>query len=119
MDESQQVLLYCPNFREIINCDFLEDDMLTQKLIQYYQEFVFNVNPGKKTEVDLIKQLDQAMYKYIDDYRFAKNLKETLNIETIISQNFSYLEQLMQYIINFFQQYEANKINNMVYTRWL
>lgn len=119
MVKEKRILTYCPYFTAIVNCDFLEEDVLTQKLIQYYQDFVFKIDEENQEEVELIKKLDVAMYKYIEDYRFAKNLRETLDVETVIAKNFTYLEQLMRYIIEFFQDYQKQQLCKIVHTRWL
>ncbi|MDD2489793.1 MAG: hypothetical protein PHY26_00855 [Bacilli bacterium] len=119
MTKQKKILSYCPYFTEIVNCDFLEDDILTKKLIQYYQDFIFNIDEEREEEIELIKNLDKAMYKYIDDYRFAKKLRETLDIDTVIAKNFSYLEQLMKYIIDFFLHYEEEEVCNIVHTKWI
>jgi hypothetical protein len=115
----KKILGFCPNFDEIVNCDFLEDDILTQKLIQYYQDFVFSINEQDEDDIKFIQKLDAAMYKYIEDYRFAKKLKETLNVAAVIDQEFTYLEQLMRYIINFFAEYELQEVRHIFHSKWI
>lgn len=117
MREKVKILTCCSHFDEIVNYDFLEDDVLTKKLIQYYQDFVFKVDE-KEGGLSLIKQLDEAVYKYMDDYRFAKSLKDTLDIDLITSDNFAYLDQLMRYIIEYFGTYDEKSINIMP-TKWI
>jgi len=116
---NKKVLEYCVNFDEIVNCEFLEDDILTKKLIEYYQEFVFNVDIKDKEQLELIRNLDSVMYKYIEDYRFAKKLKDTLDINTVTSSGFAYLEQLMQYLIKFMIEYDKEYTHHKVETRWI
>ncbi|MDD3048603.1 MAG: hypothetical protein PHQ89_01255 [Bacilli bacterium] len=119
MTDQKKVLEHCVNFNNIVNCEFLEDDVLTMKLISYYQDFVFNINSEDKDQIDLIKKLDKAMHKYVQDYRFAKSLKETLDVESIIKSDFPYLEQLMKYIIEFLDKYEKEVVEHTVETKWI
>lgn len=109
MRDKVKVLTYCSHFDEIINYDFLEDDVFTKKLIQYYQDFV--VKTGVLDDnLGLIKSLDEALYKYTQDYHFAKSLKDTLDVNLITNDNFSYLDQLMKYIVDYFKTYDENNV---------
>ena len=112
----QHVLSLCPYFDEIINSDFLEDDLLTKKLIEYYREYIFN--NGEKNN-HLITKLDQAMYKYINDYRFAKELKNTLEVDEVVCSKFAYIKELMNYIITFYDEYQEVDNEVIKTTKWL
>ena len=117
MREKVKILTSCSHFDDIVNYDFLEDDILTKKLIQYYQDYVCNVDDAGDN-LELVKKLDNALYKYIDDYRFAKSLKDTLDVDMITSDSFNYLEQLMKYIIDFFTSYDETSIP-VAQTQWI
>jgi hypothetical protein len=117
MREKVKVLTCCSHFDDIVNYDFLEDDTLTKKLIQYYQDFVFNTDEAESS-LTLIKQLDEALYKYTLDYHFARNLKDTLDVDIITSDSFNYLDQLMTYIIDFFKSYDESS-NSIMQTEWI
>ncbi len=119
MVKEKKILNCCPNYNEIVNCDFLEDDLFTKKLIEYYQEFIFNIDENNDEQKNRVKKLDEAIYKYIADYRFAKTLKNTLDIDVIINNGFSYLEQLMEYIVSFFSEYQEQEIRDICQTRWI
>lgn len=112
-----KVLTCCIHFDEIVNYDFLEDDILTKKLIQYYQDYIFNIDEQDE-KLALIKQLDEALYKYMDDYHFAKRLKDSLDVDVVTSENFAYLEQLMTYIVTFFKSYDESETSTTP-TRWI
>lgn len=117
MREKVKILTCCSHFDDIVNFDFLEDDILTKKIIQYYQDFIFKVDEGDDSLV-LIRQLDEAIYKYMDDYHFAKSLKKTLDVDFIVSDNFNYLDQLMKYIVDFFGTYDENTAISIT-TKWI
>lgn len=112
----KEVLSLCPYFDEIINSDFLEDDFLTKKLIEYYQEYVFN---NEVENSNLITKLDQAIYKYLNDYQFAKDLKDTLEIDEITSSKFAYIKELMNYIITFYDKYQETDNGTIKNSKWL
>ncbi len=112
----KELLTLCPHFDDIINSEFLEDDYLTKRLIEYYQEYVFN-NDLKR--VDLISNLDQAIYKYVNDYQFAKKLKNTLDVDEILKSNFAYIKELMDYIVTFYNEYHEIEDDISNTTKWL
>lgn len=112
----KKVLALCPYFDKIISSDFLEDDYLTKKLIEYYQEYIFNT----EDKVDeIIIKLDQAMYKYVNDYQFAKKLKDTLEADEIIKSDFNYVKELMTYIVTFLEEYQENDNEVINTTKWI
>ncbi|MDD2203147.1 MAG: hypothetical protein PHT75_02645 [Bacilli bacterium] len=117
MREKVKILTCCSHFDEIVNYDFLEDDIFTKKVIQYYQDFVFKVDENVKN-LDLIKKLDEAVYKYMEDYHFAKSIRDTLDLDLVTSDNFAYLDQLMQYFIDFSGQYDETAAT-VVTTKWI
>jgi hypothetical protein len=117
MREKVKVITTCSHFDDIVNYDFLEDDVLTKKLIQYYQDFIFNVDEGDNS-LSFIKQLDEAIYKYTLDYHFAKSLKDTLDIDIITSDSFTYLGELMRYITEFFSTYDESS-SKVIPTKWI
>jgi hypothetical protein len=117
MREKVKILTTCSHFDDIVNYDFLEDDILTKKLIQYYQDFIFNVDEGENS-LSIIKQLDEALYKYTLDYHFARSLKDKLDVDVITSDNFAYLSDLMKYIIQFFSTYDESA-NKVIPTKWI
>lgn len=117
MRDKVKILTCCSHFDEIVNHDFLEDDIFTKKLIQYYQDFIFSIQDIEKN-LPLIKVLDEAVYKYIEDYRFAKSLKDTLDIDVIVSDKFNWLGELMEYIINFYKTYDDSSVP-VTPTKWI
>jgi hypothetical protein len=119
MANQKKILEHCINFDEIVNCDFLEDDVLTKRLIEYYRDYVFNINDEDEKQLKHIRELDNAMHHYVRDYRFAKKLKETLDVDAVVKSDFPYLEQLMKFIIQFLEKYENDTAEVFVQTRWI
>ncbi len=118
MREKVQILTCCSHFDEIVNHDFLEEDLLTKKLIQYYQDFIFHIDSHDERNFELIKKLDDALFKYIEDYHFAKKLKSTLDVDIIVRDDFHYLGELMTYIIEFSEKYDQREVK-ITPTEWI
>ena len=115
----KKVLEYCKNYNNIINAEFLEDDELTKKLIEYYQSFVFSINLEDATEIVMIKELDDAMNTYIEDYHFCKYLKNSIEVEKVLDDEFPYMNQLMKFLIRFFKDYKKEKVRKITQTKWV
>lgn len=117
MKDKVKVLTCCSHYDDIIKHDFLEDDILTRKLIEYYQKYILSIEDVEDS-LTLIKKLDDAMFKYISNYAFAKSLKETLDVELVTSEEFSYIDQLMKYLVDFYDKYDDNSVVVNI-TRWI
>ena len=48
MNKNKQILRHCPNFYKIMNFEYFEDDKLSEKLLDVYEEFVFKVDLNNK-----------------------------------------------------------------------
>lgn len=114
-----EVLKYCVNYRSIINCDFSEDDELTKKIIEIYEEHIFKIDISDKKQVKFAKELDEAIKFYISDYRFEKELKNTLDIPSIVKKNFKLKQDLLVYIVEYYKEYKLKRIEKPVVTQWI
>lgn len=118
MNKNKQILRHCPNFYKIVNFEYFEDDYLSEKLIDVYEDFVFKVDLSKKNEVAKLEQLDIVLNKYIDDYFFRKELKESmLNIR--MRKGEDVLTAIVNWIIGVFDNYEVGYTRNIYFSRWL
>ena len=72
------VLKYCPNFHKIVDFDIDEDDAMSRKLVQIYQDYIFKIDLANVEETKLVMELDKVLSRYIDDYEFRKNLKVSM-----------------------------------------
>ena len=54
MKQNKEVLKFCPNFYNIINFDFTEEDLISEKLIKLYQKYIFNININNEAEINRI-----------------------------------------------------------------
>lgn len=118
MNKNKQVLRHCPNFYRIVNFEYLEDDKLSEKLLDVYQTYVFKVDLAKKQEVAKLEQLDSILSKYIDDYFFRKELKTEMK-KIRVRKDEDVLNAIVNWIIKVFDNYEVGYTRNIYFSRWI
>lgn len=118
MHKNKQVLRHCPNFYRIVDFEYLEDDKLSEKLIDVYQEYVFKVNINDKKEVAKLEHLDSILSKYIDDYIFRKELKAEMK-KIRVRKGEDILNAIVSWIIKVFDNYEEGYTRNIYFSRWI
>lgn len=118
MNKNKQILRHCPNFYKIINFEYFEDDKLSEKLIDIYQEYVFKVDLTNKKEVVKLEQLDIALSKYIEDYFFRRELKTEMK-RIKVRKDEDILKAIVNWIIRVFDNYEEGFTKNIYFSRWL
>ena len=118
MKENKQALKHCPNFYRIVNFEYLENDKLSEKLLDVYQTYVFKVDLTKKQEVAKLEQLDSILSKYIDDYFFRKELKTEMK-KIKVRKDEDVLTAIVNWIIKVFDNYEVGYTRNIYFSRWI
>lgn len=116
---NKMVLNYCPNFYKIVNYDIDQDDKITSKLISIYQDYIFNIDLANIEETKLVKEIDVVLAKYIDDYEFRKNLKESIVKVKIKKSCVNILKTIVESIIAIFNNYEEYTTRNVYIARWI
>lgn len=118
MKKNKQILKHCPNFYKIVNFEFFEDDKLSEKLIDVYEDFVFKVDINDKKMVAKLEQLDHILSKYIDDYFFRKELKSEMK-RIQVRKDEDVLLAIVNWIIKVFDNYEVGYTRNIYFSRWI
>ena len=118
MNKNKQILRHCPNFYKIINFEYFEDDKLSEKLVDVYEDYVFKVDPSNRNQVVKLEQLDLILNKYIDDYFFRKELKSEMK-KIRIRKDEDILNAIVDWIIKVFDNYEVGYTRNIYFSRWL
>ncbi len=106
------------NYKDIVDCDFLEDDNFSRKLVHYYKTYVSSFEPSSEESIKKAKALDKAMFNYIRDYHFSIELQSKINVEAIVKDDDTYLEAFIDFLISFFKEYNPNKRVKPI-TRWI
>jgi hypothetical protein len=111
----------CKNYKNIVECEFLDDDVFSVKLVDYYKEFITKSDLNNPDAIQKARNLDEALFKYVnvEDYSFSRRLKDTIDISAVVSENFSYVNEFLEYIIAFASEYDNTKNNVIVQTKWL
>ena len=118
MKKNKQILRHCPNFYKIMNFEYLEDDNLSEKLVDIYEEYVFKVDLNSNKQVSRLEQLDLILNKYIDDYFFRKELQSEMN-KIRIRKGEDILEAIVSWVIKVFDNYEVGYTRNIYFSRWI
>lgn len=119
MSENKQILKYCPNFYNIINFNPLQEDQLSDKIIKIYQEYIFKIDPNNQEDVKEIKELDEAVAKYINDYSFRSEVqKEIVKIKVKTSCK-DVLKFFIEAIIKIFTNYQDYTTRVIYVSRWI
>lgn len=117
MKDKVRILTCCTYYEDIIKFDCLDDDFFSKKMIKIYQEYIFHIDDDEQNLI-VVKKLDNAMYKYITDFYFAKSFRETLDIDTVMNPNFTEKIGLLKYLISFYEKYSDESIKKTS-TRWI
>ena len=102
MNKNKLVLEMCPNFYRIINFEYFEEDLVTDKLIKIYENFIFNADI-KNDEDNLFRR---KMQKEIYNVRIAKTYKNKLLA-------------IVENIIAIFNHYEEDTTRSIYIARWI
>lgn len=109
----------CKNYNVIVNCEFLDDDLFSKKLVEYYKRAVESVSLDDENMVRELTVLDNVMKKYIEDYNFSKKLRDSIDVSSIVNGENDYFEALLKYIISFCSKYDEINDDEIVSTRWI
>ena len=67
MYTNKQIISLCTNFYKIIEFSPYEDDIVSQKLVKLYQQYIFRIDINNPEDVESVINLDKVISKYIDD----------------------------------------------------
>ncbi len=119
MENNKVIVGYCPNFDRIIHADFLEDDILSLQLVRIYRDFIFKIDISKSDDIEKVRELDQTMGKYVDDYFFRKTLQREMKSIRIKKSAGDIMWMIVDAIIKIFKQYEEDQTRKIYISRWI
>ena len=115
---NKKVLEHCPNFYNINNFTFFDDDYISGRLIEIYRKFIFETDVNNEEDLKTLEKIDYVLNKYIEDYMFRKQLqKDVMNIRVKTSDNF--IKKAIEAILGFYDSYEAGYTRNIYFARWI
>jgi len=118
MKKNKDILKYCPNFHKIMNFEYEDDDTITIKLINIYEEFIFNINLNDSESVKRVSILDKVLGKYINDYTFRKEIKNGI-MSIRVRRGADIIETIVNNLITLFENYEEGYTRNIYFARWI
>ena len=119
MNKNKIVLEHCPNFYKIINFEYFEDDLLSNRLISLYEDYIFTIDVESSKELKKIAELDTAIAKYIDDYIFRKEMKHELLQVRVNKNEENLLEVIIANIIKIFERYQEGSTIPIYIAKWI
>jgi len=118
MQKNKLILKNCPNFYKIKNYEFDENDYITLKIIGVYEDYIFNIYEKNKEELEKVKELDNILGKYIDDYTFRKEIQNGL-MNLKIKRGSNIIDIIIDSILSLYYNYEDGYTRNIYFARWI
>ena len=119
MDSNKQIIALCPNFYKIMNFVPMENDLVTEKIIKIYQEYIFRIDLNNPEDVESVKNVDFIIGKYIDDYIFRKSFQKQILEVRIRKDVKDILKELVKSIIKIFDKYEEDTTKVIYISHWI
>lgn len=118
MNKNKIILGYCPNFYKIKNFEYDNEDYITDKLINVYEDYIFSINETDSNSIKKIKELDSILGKYISDYNFRKSIKSgVMNIR--VKRGTNIMECIVESLFDISSNYEDGYTRNIYFARWI
>lgn len=119
MNISKEIINICPNYYTIVNFDIEEDDVIFEKLIHIYKEYIFNIDLNDEEAKQTVIKIDSVLGKYINDYMFRKEMHKEIKNIRISSSCPNILKAIVDSIIAIFNHYEEYTTRNIYISRWI
>lgn len=118
MNSNKEILKYCPNYYNIVNFDFQENDLISEKLVNIYKSYVFSVNIKDIEEIERVKELDRVLSNYIADYIFRSQLQKEI-VSVKVKKDNNIIRSLVDIIIKIFSNYEEYTTRKIYISKWI
>ncbi len=119
LNVNKEIISYCPNFYKIINWTPYEDDKISDKIVKLYQKYIFKIDINDNEDIERIKQLDQVVNKYIDDFAFRKEMQKQIVTIKVAKNATDILKEIIKSIIKIFDNYEEYTTRVIYISRWI
>lgn len=113
-----EVLNKCKNYERIVNFEYLQEDLITAKLIKVYKEYFVSVLKSKDGLSELVR-LDYVLGRYIEDYEFRRELRKEIVQVKIKKSCTDILKAIVASIIKIFDNYLENSTRRIHIARWI
>lgn len=118
MNNNKEVLKYCPNYYNIVNFDYKENDLVSNKLINIYRNFIFSIDIKNREELERVQELDRVLSNYIHDYLFRNTLQKEI-VTVKIKKDNNIMKSFVDAIIKIFTSYEEYTTRRIYISKWI
>lgn len=118
MNCNKRILGYCPNYYNIVNFEFREDDLMSEKLIKVYKSCIFSADINSSEDINTIQKLDRVFSNYINDYLFRNTLQKEIRYVKI-KRDSNIAKSLAESIIKIFIRYEEYTTRKIYLSKWI
>ena len=115
---NKEVLKYCPNYYDIVNFNFKDEDIISDKLISIYKNFIFSININNIAEVNKVQELDHVLSSYLKDYLFRSTLQKEI-ITVKVKKDSNIIKSLVDAILRIFTSYEEYTTRKLYISKWI
>ena len=98
------------NYNIICNCEFLDEDLFSKKLVYYYKKMVSSLRLDSSEAISKGIKIDRIMRKYIEDYSFSKKLQNSIDVCSIVNTDADLSNEIFDYAISFSDRYDEDNI---------
>ena len=122
VENKKEVLNYCPNFNQIVNFEYAQDDKISGKLIRIYKDYICHLDITTPDDVKHIQEIDYVLGRYIEDYAFRRELKAEIihvKIRKTCTEFIDILKAIVASIIHIFDNYLENSTRKIRIARWI
>ena len=114
----KEVLNYCPNYYNIVNFDFNSEDIISNKLVSIYKNYIFSIDILNQEELNKVQELDRVLSSYIHDYTFRSTLKKEI-LTVKINKDSNIIKSLVDAILKIFTNYEEFTTRQLYISKWI
>ena len=119
MYTNKQIISLCTNFYKIIEFSPYEDDIVSQKLVKLYQQYIFKIDINNPEDVESVINLDKVISKYIDDYLFRREMQKQILQIRVKKDAKDILKEIIRSIIKIFDNYEEYTTRVIYISKWI
>ena len=119
MNGNKIILKYCPNFYKIINFEYYEGDVVSDKIVKIYQDYIFKADITDQESLNKINEFDKIVAKYIDDYYFRREMETGLKSIRVSTNEKNILQIIIDHIFKIFHRYEEGMTRKIYISRWI
>lgn len=109
MESIQIIKEKCKNYDYIINYNYKRNDIVTETIINTYQECIFSSN--NKNELE---KLDNIIMHYITNRKFYHYVQEYYN-----NDKKAYYENTKDKLIELYDKFDLDSLLNIKNTKWI